>query len=106
MGTVADTLDLKLDVLSIPIGINDTDFVVRQQNIVTGEQYEQIYQAQQFLNSAIDYSRKNDLPLHHPYTRSPIFRRLSFEKYSDQKLFFEFQSKESREYLRCLYLTL
>lgn len=38
-----DTLDLKPDVLSILIGINDTDSVVRQQNIVTTEQYEEVY---------------------------------------------------------------
>ncbi len=40
-----DTLDLKPDVLSILIGINDTDSVVRQQNIVTVEQYEDVYRS-------------------------------------------------------------
>ena len=40
-----DTLDLKPDVLSILIGINDTDSVIRQQNIVTAEQYEEVYRS-------------------------------------------------------------
>jgi lysophospholipase L1-like esterase len=39
----ADTIDLKPDILSILIGINDTDSVVRQQNIVTPEKYEEVY---------------------------------------------------------------
>jgi len=38
-----DTLDLKPDVLSILIGVNDTGSVVNQQNIVTGEKYEEVF---------------------------------------------------------------
>ena len=41
----ADTLDVKPDVLSILVGINDTDSVVRQQNIVTVEKYEEVYRS-------------------------------------------------------------
>jgi len=40
-----DTLDLKPDVLSILIGVNDTDSVVKQQNIVTVEKYEEVYRS-------------------------------------------------------------
>jgi lysophospholipase L1-like esterase len=40
-----DTLDLKPDVLSILIGINDTDSVLRQQNVVTAEKYEEVYRS-------------------------------------------------------------
>jgi lysophospholipase L1-like esterase len=40
-----DTLDLKPDVLSILIGINDTESVVRQQNMVTPEKYEEVYRS-------------------------------------------------------------
>ena len=40
-----DTLDLKPDILSILIGVNDTDSVIRQQNIVTPEQYEEVYRS-------------------------------------------------------------
>jgi len=36
-----DTLNLKPDVLSILIGINDTDSVIRQQNIVQAGKYEE-----------------------------------------------------------------
>jgi lysophospholipase L1-like esterase len=38
-----DTLDLKPAVLSILVGINDTDSVVKQQHIVTPEKYEEVY---------------------------------------------------------------
>jgi lysophospholipase L1-like esterase len=38
-----DTLDLKPDVLSILVGVNDTDSVVKQQDIVTVEKYEEVY---------------------------------------------------------------
>ena len=41
----ADTLDLKPDVLSILIGVNDAHSVVRQQNIVTPEKYEEVYRS-------------------------------------------------------------
>jgi lysophospholipase L1-like esterase len=40
-----DTIDLKPDVLSVLIGINDTDSVVRNQNIVTPEKYEEVYRS-------------------------------------------------------------
>ena len=40
-----DTPDLKPDVLSILIGVNDTHSVVRQQNIVTPEKYEEVYRS-------------------------------------------------------------
>jgi lysophospholipase L1-like esterase len=40
-----DTIDLKPDVLSILVGINDTDSVVRNQNIVTPEKYEEVYRS-------------------------------------------------------------
>lgn len=40
-----DTLDLKPDVLSILVGVNDTDSVVKQQNIVTVEKYEEVYRS-------------------------------------------------------------
>jgi len=40
-----DALDLKPDVLSILIGVNDTHSVVRQQNIVTPEKYEEVYRS-------------------------------------------------------------
>jgi len=40
-----DTLDLKPDVLSILVGINDTDSVIKQQNIVTVEKYEATYRS-------------------------------------------------------------
>jgi lysophospholipase L1-like esterase len=38
-----DTLELKPDVLSILVGINDTDSVVRNRNVVTAEKYEAVY---------------------------------------------------------------
>jgi lysophospholipase L1-like esterase len=41
----ADTLDIKPDVLSILVGVNDTDSVVRKQNIVTVEKYEETYRS-------------------------------------------------------------
>ena len=41
----ADTLDLKPDVLSFLIGVNDTDSVVKQQHIVTVEKYEAVYRS-------------------------------------------------------------
>lgn len=40
-----DTLDIKPDVLSILVGVNDTNSVVRQQNVVTAEKYESIYRS-------------------------------------------------------------
>lgn len=40
-----DTIDLKPDVLSILIGINDTDSVLKQQNAVTAEKYEEVYRS-------------------------------------------------------------
>jgi lysophospholipase L1-like esterase len=40
-----DTIDLKPDVLSVLIGINDTDSVLRQQNVVTAEKYEEVYRS-------------------------------------------------------------
>jgi len=40
-----DTLDLKPDVLSILVGINDTASVVSQQDIVTPEKYEAVYRS-------------------------------------------------------------
>lgn len=40
-----DTLDLKPDVLSILVGVNDTASVVSQQNIVSPEKYESVYRS-------------------------------------------------------------
>jgi lysophospholipase L1-like esterase len=40
-----DTLDLKPDVLSVLIGVNDTHSVVEQNNAVPAEQYEEVYQS-------------------------------------------------------------
>lgn len=40
-----DTIDLKPDILSILVGINDTASVIQQKNIVTAEQYEELYRS-------------------------------------------------------------
>jgi lysophospholipase L1-like esterase len=40
-----DTLDLKPDVLSLLIGVNDTASVVSQQNIVTVEKFEEVFRS-------------------------------------------------------------
>ena len=40
-----DTLDLKPDVLSILVGVNDTASVMRQQNMVSPEKYEAVYRS-------------------------------------------------------------
>ena len=40
-----DTLGLKPDILSILIGVNDMDSVIKQQNVVTVEKYEEIYRS-------------------------------------------------------------
>jgi lysophospholipase L1-like esterase len=40
-----DTLDLKPDVLSMLVGVNDTASVVQQQDIVTAEKYEEVYRS-------------------------------------------------------------
>ena len=38
-----DALDLKPDVLSILVGVNDVDSVIKQKDIVTSEKFEEIY---------------------------------------------------------------
>src|SRR6188474_3216248 len=38
-----DAFDLKPDVLSILVGVNDVDSVIKQKDIVTSEKFEEIY---------------------------------------------------------------